>query len=76
MGAYVLPYAESVGIDFTLMYNNNVAAIVQQFLREVGIPTIDWPARISILNSIQYLWDELKRRVRRSECIFETLWKS
>lgn len=66
LGSYVLLYTKFVGSGFTFMYDNahfQVAAIVQQYLKEVSIPTLDWPARSPDLNPIEPIWYELKRCV-------------
>ncbi|CAF4866435.1 unnamed protein product [Pieris macdunnoughi] len=64
---HVVPYAGFVDEDFILMHDNArcyTARVTQQFLREVDLRTMDWPALSSDINPVEHLWDELKQRVR------------
>jgi len=64
---HVVPFAPYIGENFVLMHDNarpHVAHIVTDFLNEVGIPTLNWPACSPDLNPIEHVWDMLARRLR------------
>lgn len=64
----VVPFAPFIGDNFVLMQDNarpHVARIVRHYLEDVGITTMNWPARYPDMNPIENLWDMLKRRLRQ-----------
>lgn len=64
---HVMPFAPYIGQGFLLMQDNarpHVAGIVRNYLEEVGIDTMAWPARSPDLNPIENLWDTIGRRLR------------
>ncbi|CAF4918864.1 unnamed protein product [Pieris macdunnoughi] len=61
---HVVPYAGFVDEDFILMHDNarcHTARVTQQFLREVDLRTMDWPALSPDINPVEHLWDELNK---------------
>lgn len=67
---YVVPFSGFIGDDFILMQDNarpHAAICVTQYLAEVGINKMNWPACSPDLNPIEHVWDMLGRRVRDRE---------
>lgn len=62
----VMPFSEFIGENFTLMQDNakpHAARVTVDYLEEVGIPTLRWPARSPDLNPIEHVWDQVGRRI-------------
>ena len=67
-----LPLIQFHGPNVTFMHYSarlHSAAITRQFLATNNVNVLDWPANISDLNSIERVWDELRRRVRKNHAI-------
>jgi transposase len=61
---------------FLLMDDNtrpHRARIVDQYLEQVGVQHLPWPACSPDLDPIEHVWDFLSRRVRRRQPRPETL---
>lgn len=64
---HIVTFTPFIGENFQSLHDNtrcHVARIVIQYLDEVGIQTLPWPARSPGLNPIEHIWDNLKRWVR------------
>lgn len=66
----VMPFAPYIGDNFQLMQDNarpHTAAIVSEYLREVEIDVLPWPARSPDLNPIEHVWDKLGKQVKQRD---------
>jgi transposase len=45
----------------------HVVQVVSRYLHDIGINTVDWPARSPDLNPIEHLWDHMERQVAASQ---------
>lgn len=74
---HVVPFGGFIGYDqFILMHDNarpHVAHIVNEYLQEVGIQKLQWPARSPDLNPIEHIWDKLKTSIKTASNPPQTL---
>jgi hypothetical protein len=64
---FVVPVASFIGDNFIFQHDNarlHSVRIVSEYLDEVGIASMQWPARSQDLNLIENLWDMMGQRVR------------
>lgn len=68
LNEHVGPFMSSMGENTIFMHDNarpHTARIVNDYLQEVGINPMEWPARSPDINPIEHAWDELGRSVRQ-----------
>lgn len=64
---HVVQFSSFVGENFLLVHDNakpHTAVVVRQYLQEVSICVMEWPARSRDLNPIEYCRDGLKRKIK------------
>ncbi|KAJ4430963.1 hypothetical protein ANN_19556 [Periplaneta americana] len=64
---HVVPFGQFVGDNFVLMHDNarpHIAHAVGDYLQEVGIHVLPWPARSPDMNPIEHMRAMLGRRVK------------
>lgn len=64
----VIPFAPYIEDNFLLMHDNarpHTAAVVSEYLNEVEIQVLGWPARSPDLNPIEHVWDKLGRQIKQ-----------
>lgn len=67
LSEHVVPYAPFIGEDFMLMHDNarpHTARCVTEYLDQIGLNRMEWPARSPDVNPIEHVWDMLGKRVR------------
>lgn len=68
---HVVPFAPMIENHFLLMQDNARPHI--DYLVEVNIEKLDWPARSPNLNPIEHAWGFLKRTMKGRHSVPETL---
>ena len=66
----LLPSIANCGFSdgFTFMHDNDskhTSALVKDWLVKQHVKAIPWPSYLSDLNPVEYLWDELERRLKK-----------
>ena len=73
---HVVPYKGFIGENFLLMHDNarcHTAMVTRQYMTEVAVHTIEWPALSPDMNPIEHMWDHLKQRVRARNSVPSTI---
>jgi hypothetical protein len=64
---YVVPFATFIEDNFIFQHDNarpHSVRIVSEYLDEVGIASMQWPARSQDINPIENVWDMMGRRLQ------------
>lgn len=75
----MVPYASLIGEKFLLMYDNarpHATRIVDEFLHDIGLNRMVWPARSPDINFIEHGWGMLGKRVRSRLNVLNKEWNS
>lgn len=65
----VMPYVPLIGINFLLMHDNgqpHTAAIVSEYLSDVGIQALEWPTPSPVLILIEHVWNKLGKQIKQT----------
>lgn len=65
---YAASFAQFIDPHFLFMHDNaqsHAANAVRDYLDEIRVRTMDWPATGPELNPIKHLWDHLKKSIRQ-----------
>jgi hypothetical protein len=63
----VVPFAPFIGDNFVFQHHNarpHSVRIMSEYLDEVGIASIQWPARSQDINPMENVWDMMGRRLQ------------